>query len=85
MSQHTGHHPVDAELLGQRNHTELLKLRYHWSEAYEITVGYPHAWRAERRDNRAPLTADSAAVLRELIVADYTRKPVPRRPETCDD
>lgn len=74
--------PAAADALGRENHAELRKLRYHWGDgAYRVDVEFPHDWSAVRCDDGETLTADSAAELRALIVADYSRKPVPRQPE----
>jgi hypothetical protein len=79
MAQDTGKRPFDAALLGQRNHAELMKLRYHWGDgAYRIEVEFPHSWTATRLDDEKVLAADSAADLREKIVEDYSARPVPR-------
>ena len=57
----------------------LTELRWHWGEAY-LTSGRIGSWRAERRDDNRPLTADDPEKLRQAIIADYTAKPVPRDP-----
>jgi hypothetical protein len=57
---------------------QLAELRHHWGSAYLIVCNHLGQWKADRRDNGATLTADSAGELRDAIVADYTRQPVPR-------
>jgi len=57
--------------------TPLARLQFHWGEAYEIWH-QGLTWVAQRRDNRATLRADSPEALRDLIIADYTARPVPR-------
>jgi hypothetical protein len=62
-------------------------LRWHWGDAYLIhyieTAG---KWVAQRRDSHATISAESAGELRDLILADYNDRPVPRQrdgpPET---
>lgn len=55
----------------------LEELEWHWGEAYAITcIG--ERWLAQRRDNGATLRAGSPDALRDLIIADYTAKKVPR-------
>jgi hypothetical protein len=56
----------------------LASLRWHWGSAYDIRNPLPRVWIAERRDTRDALRADSPVALRDLIVADYTARPVPR-------
>jgi len=57
--------------------TPLGELRWHWDEAYAISrSGY--VWLAQRRDNRETLRADSPEELHDLIVKDYSARPVPR-------
>ena len=58
---------------------EALKaLRWHWDEAYTITRPREGLWVAERRDTREALRSDTPFGLRELIIADYSERPVPR-------
>ena len=57
--------------------TPLESLRWHWGEAYEIWH-QGLTWVAQRRDTRDTLRADSPEALRDLIIADYTARPVPR-------
>jgi hypothetical protein len=54
-------------------------LRWHWGDAYLISFFEPDAWVAQRKDNRETLRADTPADLRDLILADYTARPVPRQ------
>ena len=54
-------------------------LRHHWGSAYLIHyLQQAGKWVAQRRDSRATMSADTAAGLRALIVADYDARPVPR-------
>jgi hypothetical protein len=52
-------------------------LEWHWGDAYEITEA-SGVWRAVRRDNQRTIVATEAHDLRDLILADYTKEPVPR-------
>jgi hypothetical protein len=52
-------------------------LRRNWGVAYEITEALG-VWRAVRADNQVSLLGSSAEDLRDQIVADYTRRRVPR-------
>ena len=63
---------MDSEL-----RTPLEELRWNWGEAYLIWH-QEYVWVAQRRDNRATLRARSLEGLRDLIIADYTARPVPR-------
>jgi hypothetical protein len=58
--------------------SSLSELQYHWGEAYIIARPEPDVWIAERRDTHGTLRAGSPSGLREKIVADYDRHPVPR-------
>ncbi len=59
---------------------ELLdNLRWHWGEAYLIHFFEPDRWIAERRDNHETLRASTPLGLRDLILADYTARKVPRQ------
>lgn len=55
----------------------LRALEWHWGEAYEFGEALG-VWRAVRRDNGLTLIASEAEELRDLIIEDYSRKPVPR-------
>jgi hypothetical protein len=55
----------------------LAALTWHWGEAYEITEAVG-VWRAVRRDNQRTLVATEAEDLRDLIIKDYSKEPVPR-------
>lgn len=56
------------------------ELRFHWSGAYRINyLPGNDTWIAQRADDGATLTADSAFALREAIKADYAERPVPRK------
>jgi hypothetical protein len=57
--------------------TPLEDLRWNWGEAYRIDH-YGLVWLAQRRDDRSTLRAESVGELRNLIIADYTTRPVPR-------
>jgi len=59
--------------------TPLDELRWHWGDAYLITYLGEWRWVAQRRDDRSTLRAESPHELRELIVADYTARPVSRQ------
>jgi hypothetical protein len=54
-------------------------LRWHWGDAYLISFFEPDQWVAQRRDDRATLRADNPVDLRDLIMADYTARPVSRQ------
>jgi len=59
----------------------LNELRFHWSPAYTISYLPGPArdlWIAQRADDGATLTADTADGLRDLIAADYAARPVSR-------
>lgn len=58
---------------------QLEALRWGWGSAYVIYVPGPRIWRADRRDGRGSLRADSSALLAEMIRADYEATPVPRQ------
>lgn len=53
-------------------------LTWHWGSAYAISQPARDRWLAQRRDDRSTLVAASADELRDLILADYKRCPVPR-------
>jgi hypothetical protein len=63
--------------LGRGVAAELEDLKWHWGGAYDVSEG-SGAWRAVRADNQVTLVAASAGELRDLIAADYGRRPVPR-------
>jgi hypothetical protein len=64
--------------VSDRDEHDLGELRFHWDGAYLIhRLGA--RWVAQRRDSRESFSAESADKLRDLIVADYTAKPVPRK------
>jgi len=57
---------------------ELEDMRWHWDEAYQI--GWQDGrFRAGRLDGHGSLEAGTAQELRDLIRADYAKRPVPRR------
>ena len=56
----------------------LRALDWHWGEAYEITEALG-VWRAVRLDNQRAIIAANPDDLRNLIVEDYLKDPVPRR------
>lgn len=53
-------------------------LRWHWGSAYVIDCFDVERWVAQRRDDRATLTASTPEELLRRIGDDYTRRPVPR-------
>jgi hypothetical protein len=55
----------------------LADLRHHWGEAY-LVHRLGARWVAQRRDSRESMSAAGPEELRELIVADYAARPVPR-------
>jgi hypothetical protein len=55
---------------------DLDELRWHWDSAYLISHPAPDLWLAQRRDTRDTLRADSPALLRDKIQADYLACPV---------
>lgn len=62
---------------GQVTRSVLADPRWHWGDGYEITEAIG-VWRAVRRDNQRALVASEADELRDLIIVDYTRRPVAR-------
>ena len=60
------------------NDVPLEALQWHWGEAYIIAAPEPGVWMAERRDTHTVMRADSPEGLRDLIVADYFLRKVPR-------
>jgi hypothetical protein len=58
---------------------DLTDLRWHWGDAYDISVRYG-MFRAVRRDDGAAVTATTAEHLLAEIHADYRARPVPRDP-----
>lgn len=52
-------------------------LDWNWGGAYELTEALG-VWRAVRRDTQRTLVATEAEELRDLIIGDYTKEPVPR-------
>jgi hypothetical protein len=63
---------VDTKL-GPR---ELAELRWHWN-CYQFSHPVPDTWLARRSDNGKVLQAETASKLHDLVVADYTRDPIP--------
>jgi hypothetical protein len=64
--------PRGAAAPGQQAASEALDdLRFHWSEAYEITASRGTWQAAPKADPAAVLTAATAADLRKAIRADY--------------
>jgi hypothetical protein len=58
----------------------LADLREHWQQAYRFSVrdmDHGEEWTASRRGDGTILVAESAAQLRALVRADYTRPPLP--------
>lgn len=68
--------PWEEHLARVRGH-ELLELRDHWDEFYDITWSCG-MFRATRLDNRAAVSAPTASALWEAMRDDYSAKPVPR-------
>jgi hypothetical protein len=59
-------------VLDREQQTTLNELRWHWDDAYLVEVLAGPKWTATSLDyRRAVITADSAAVLRELMRHDY--------------
>ncbi len=56
---------------------ELAHLRWHWGEAYEISMRNG-MFRATRRDDGSAVTAPTAERLAAEIQTDYHARPVPR-------
>ena len=54
------------------------ELRHHWAGAYDISHPRRGLWLAQRRDDRTPLTAETAQELLGKMRADYARRPVTR-------
>ena len=54
------------------------ELRHHWGEAYAITHPEPDVWLAQRRDNREILRAGNPNSRRDMIIKDYSARPVRR-------
>ena len=57
---------------------DLKSLRWGWGSAYIVDRLGPGAWIAQRRDDHTTLRTESAPELRDLIMADYAARPVPR-------
>ena len=57
---------------------DLADLRYHWGEAYVITL-VSGMFRAVRRDDGSAVTASTPGHLIAEIRADYQARPVPRQ------
>ena len=55
----------------------LEELRWNWGDAYRL-FGAIGRWYAERRDGRRTLVAENIPALRDRMIADYGREPVPR-------
>ena len=85
MSDHTRPSLRNTDQLGRENNANLWKLRNGWGEVYEISVDFPHSWRAVRiGEPETMLEADSAAELRDAMIADHESRPLPRRPSASD-
>lgn len=56
----------------------LQDLRWHWEDAYAITVD-DDGWHAERLDNHEVITRATAAAMRRALIFDYAKNPVSRR------
>jgi hypothetical protein len=86
MSQNSRPTLRDRELLGRENNANLLRLRHHFGDCYTLSCTFPRSWRAERiGEPQTVLTAESAAELREKMIADHERRPLPRRPSLSGD
>jgi len=78
--------PADADRLGRENNAALLRLQLGWDHVYDITVTWPGQWRAVRiGEETTVLEADSAPGLREMMIRDHERRPLPHRPAGRDD
>jgi hypothetical protein len=55
----------------------LANLQFSWGVAYAI-AGTAGCWVARRRDNGRLLNASGPDGLRDLLIADYQDRPVPR-------
>ena len=53
-------------------------LQWHWGSAYVISCHRADLWMARRRDTRETLRAETPLGLRDMIIADYTARPVSR-------
>jgi hypothetical protein len=51
-------------------------LRFNWGSAYRIHFFEPDKWVAQRRDTHDSLKSDTPLGLRDLILEDYTERPV---------
>jgi hypothetical protein len=59
--------------------SDLGDLKWHWSGAYNIAYfARPGLWLAQRRDTHETVKAEDPEELRDLIRADYFRRPVRR-------
>ena len=67
-----------VQVMGSDRDESLDALRWHWGEAYVICHPEPDVWIAQRRDTRETLRAATPEGLRDLIITDYTERPVSR-------
>jgi hypothetical protein len=58
---------------------ELLDIRHHWGDAYDVMHPAPDLWLAIRKDDRTALRAETPADLWRAIREDYAARPVPRQ------
>lgn len=65
--------------MGPWDEVALESLSWHWGDAYAVSRPGPDVWLAQRLDTRETLRAETPVELRDLILADYTARPVPRR------
>lgn len=63
--------------ISKEDQTALNVLRWHWDEAYEISI-VNDLWVARRKDNGRIVQAADPTRLRDKIIKDYSRQPVPR-------
>jgi hypothetical protein len=64
--------------VGSDRDEHLDDLVFHWGSAYLIAHPEPDVWIAVRRDTHETLRAGTPVALRDLILADYAARPVPR-------
>lgn len=67
--------------MGPWDEVALESLAWHWGDAYAVSCLEPGVWLAQRRDTRETLRAASPEELRDVILADYTARPVSRELE----
>ena len=57
---------------------DLESLTWNWGEAYRISRTPDGTWLAQRRDDNATLRADDLEALHDVIIKDYSARPVRR-------